>query len=229
MPRALVVGGTSGLGLDLAKRLAKVNDEVVITGREKPGKSHMAKMRFFHLELSSDKALRSALVRMRVQDLGRFDTIVYSAGFSQTGKLYHLSTPEISWMINVGLFAPAFLIRNHISAYGSLSKLILITSTSQWKARVDEPVYCATKAGLGMLGECLGKDEAIGKVLVAAPAGMQSNFRRKEPEKGEDLKFLKTSWVADMIMGSMEDTFKYRFMKILRNPPRVEVVETVAK
>ena len=217
---ALIVGGSSGLGLELGLLFA---DEyrVFITGRHDPGREELA---CTILDLSVERHELGSMLDALLVPLPSIELLVYAAGFSQQGDLSSLEDGEIAAMISVGLVAPAMLIQRILRKQNALPGLIVITSTSQWTPRPHEPLYTAVKAGAGMLGNSLSLDPKIGKVLVAAPGGMATQFWRKGERDVTGM--LEAHWVARQIHGEFHQNFRYRFLRIVRDPPRVEVGET---
>lgn len=214
---ALVIGGSSGLGLALAE-LLKNKYQVFVTGRKNPRKSYL---HFQYLNLSEDLIIDVDEMLDRFMPI---DILVYSAGFYQDGTLDELSGYDIRIMINVGLVAPSILLSKILKKQGQLSGFIVITSTSQFTPRFREPVYTAVKAGLGMLANSVSLDPRIGKTLVVAPAGMKTNFW-KGVDVSEKGILLEPDWVAEQIMDLFQDEFKYKLARILREPPRVEILD----
>jgi len=212
---ALIAGGTSGLGLSLAILLSK-EFNVIITGRNNPEKKEL---NFFYLDLLSgslDKDIDNFLGKK-----GKVDLFVYSAGFYQEGLLDEIDDKGIQSMVQIGISAPAMIIRRILKKQGSLNGFIAITSTSQTRPRLKEPMYTSIKAGFGMLANSLSLDSRIGKVLVAAPGGMDTPFWRGV-DRG---KMLNPDEVAKEIMGLYEGSFKYKHAFILRDPNRIKVEE----
>ncbi|HMO78392.1 MAG TPA: SDR family oxidoreductase [Candidatus Paceibacterota bacterium] len=216
--KALIIGGSSGLGLEIARLLQK-EYEVVITGRRDP---RIPDLNFQSLELNSDSL--AALLDMFVADLPEIDLVVYAAGFFQEGNISDLSDVDIENMNRVGLLAPAMLLQRILSKQTKLSGLIAITSTSQWTPRHLEPMYTAVKAGLGMLANSISLDRRVEKVLVLGPAGMRTRFWKEDGCDTSNM--LDPAWVATETMKLWAEDFKYKFARALRNPARVEVVET---
>lgn len=214
---ALVVGGSSGLGFELACLLGQRN--VFTTGRRDPRKEGHS---FSFLDLNSRNYLEDDLTRL-VARIPEIDLLVYAAGFYQEGRISDLSDTNISDMAIVGLLAPAMLLRRILKKQNSLSGFIAITSTSQWTPRLGEPMYTAVKAGLGMLANSVSLDERVKKVLIAGPAGMRTSFWRHNPRDMQTM--LDPKWVAEEILAIYAQDFSYQFIRILREPPRVEVVE----
>jgi NAD(P)-dependent dehydrogenase (short-subunit alcohol dehydrogenase family) len=216
--KALIVGGSSGLGLELARRLS-ADHEVFVTGRRDPSVNNL---QFRLLELGDD-VLATNLDAL-VADLPEIDLVVHAAGFFQEGTISDLTDADIAKMERVGLLAPAMLLARLLRKQNKLSGFIAITSTSQWTPRLLEPMYTAVKAGLGMLANSISLDERVGKVLVLGPAGMRTRFWEKDGRDTSDM--LDPEWVATEIMELWGEDFNYKFVRALRNPARVEIVET---
>jgi short-subunit dehydrogenase len=217
---ALIIGGTSGLGLELGTLFAG-NYRVFITGRHDPGRNGLT---CTIVDLSVERGELASKLDALLASLPSIDLLVYAAGFSQQGALESLDDGQIAAMTSVGLVAPAMLIQRILRKQNELPALIAVTSTSQWTPRPHEPIYTAVKAGLGMLGNSLSLDPKLGKVLVAAPAGMVTQFWREG--KKDTTGMLEAPWVAQQIFGSFQGDFRYKYVRILRSPQRVEVVET---
>lgn len=220
---ALIAGGTSGLGLELATLLrAKNNFEVYVTGRRKPADQQF---RFIYLDIDPDTNQLLHRIDRVLSDLPpQIDLLVYAAGFYQEGTVKQLSAKDIRKMMNVGLVAPTLLLNRVLNRQEELPGFIAITSTSQWTPGIYEPIYTAIKAGLGMFANSLSLDPQVGKVLVASPAGMKTNFWSNTEKDTSTM--LEPEWVAEQICQLyFADNFKYKCAKILREPTRVEIVE----
>lgn len=214
----LIVGGSSGLGLALAKDFANAGDKVTVTGRTRPKVDFV---QFEKLDLSEDSANRIAELVAR---LPQIDRLVYSAGFYQFGRVTDLTNQQIEEMISVSGVGLIYFMRELLAKQGKLKELITITSSSQWTPRKNEPIYNFVKAGIGHFSNSMAEDGRVGKVLVVGPSGMRTEFW--DDYKPDDYdKMLDKAWVAEQIMKASPGTYKYKFIKILRLPARVEVVE----
>jgi NAD(P)-dependent dehydrogenase (short-subunit alcohol dehydrogenase family) len=222
---ALIVGGTSGLGLELAVSLAAAYD-VTVTGRQDCRREGVAYCPF-DLSVKSAHTLRQGLdflfTVMQANKRASIDLVVYAAGFYQEGTIDKLTDDDIMEMTKVGFLAPALLLRRILEKQKSIPGFIAITSTSQWTPRRLEPIYAGVKAGLGMLANSLSLDERIGKTLVVGPAGMNTRFWKGTDRDVSTL--LDPHWAAEQTLRLYEGDFKYKFARILRDPPRTELVE----
>lgn len=229
-PNALIVGGSSGLGLELAKRLMETH-QVTITGRKDP---QIPGLPFIYADL---KTLPTGVSNLRgafPPGSAHFNLFVYAAGYFQEGHIDDLTDEEIIGMGNVGLIAPAVIMSWLLAHQGGLDGYIAITSTSGWTARELEPVYTGVKAGLGLMSKSFSLDPRIKKTLVAGPAGMKTPFW--DGTDRDTAGMLDVTWVADEILKAFNDTtgdvasggpFKYKFVKFARMPQRVIVEEII--
>ncbi len=216
----LVVGGTSGLGLELAKDFQSDSQEVFITGRHDPNQPGL---HFENFDLTSPELPHR--IGELVMRLPEVSTLVYAAGYFQDGRVTDLTDRQIEEMVDVGGRGLIYFTKAILEKQGKLDELITITSTSQWTPRQKEPIYNFVKAGAAHFSNAMAEDGRIGKVLVAGPAGMRTAFW--DGIERDDLdKMLDPEWVADEIVKLRDDDYKYRFAKIMRDPARVEVVET---
>lgn len=216
----LIVGGTSGLGLELAKVYSSLGHTVYIAGRKNP---NIANVQYLNFSITGNLDETISQIDNLLSKLEKINTLIYAAGFYQEGRIDKLEDSQIAKMANVGLLAPTFIIKRLKNNQGKPLKIMLITSSSEYTPREVEPFYAATKAALGMLGASLSLDQEIGKVLVVAPSGMNTPFWDKNKDTSD---YLDPKWVAEKIIELSSGPFKYRYGKILRAPQRVEIVET---
>lgn len=215
----LIVGGTSGLGLELAKQYQILGHSVTITGRQDP---HVEQLHFQILDIGADLQKLIHDINTLVETIDPVNTLIYAAGFYQEGLIGEINTNDIVQMIHVGTTAPTLLIHKLKNRLQGQLKVILITSSSQYTPRRLEPVYTMVKAGLGMLGRSLALDDTLGKVMVIAPSGMVTPFWDKNKDTST---YIDPGWAASQIIEHSSVPFKYKFIKLLRDPARVLVEE----
>lgn len=216
----LIIGGTNGLGLELARGYRDRGDEVTVTGRRKLEEEGIEAIQ---LDLSEDD-LSKRLGELTMQ-LPEVHTLVYAAGFAEDGHITDSSDEQIEAMLDVGARGLIYSVRHLLEAQGQLDELITITSTSQWTPREREPVYNFVKAGSGLFTEALSKDKRVGKAMVFGAAGMDTPFWREMPDK--DLSgYNDPAEVAAELLRLMEADFTYQFVKVGRNPLSIEIAQT---
>lgn len=216
----LIVGGTSGLGLEIARNLSTADNEVYVTGRRELNESGLHYEKFDLTEPNLPRRIGELLMQ-----LPEIDTLVYAAGYFQEGRVTDLKEQEIEQMIDVGGRGLIYFTKSILDKQGSLNELITITSTSQWTPRKLEPIYNFAKAGAAHFSNAMAEDGRIGKVLVVGPAGMDTAFW-DNVERDDIDKMLDPTWVAGEVMRLRQGDYRYRLAKILREPPRTEIIET---
>lgn len=218
----LIVGGTSGLGLELARLYARDKHTVIVSGRRDP---HDSQLTFKQLPLTHTTDLVRDIETF-VSELPKIDIFVYAAGFYQEGTVTELSEEEIKDMLDVGIHAPVWFVRELLQQQGVIHTFVAITSTSQWTPRLKEPIYTATKAGLGHFANSISLDPRVKKTLVVGPAGMRTRFWHMTEQ--DQTNYNSASWVAAEIHEALIPDYSYAFIRLLRDPARAEIVETRA-
>lgn len=215
----LIVGGTSGLGLEIAKGIA-ANNETYVTGRRELDEPNLHYEKF---DLSAPDLPKR--IGELVLGLPEITTLIYAAGYFQDGRVTDLTEQQIEEMLDVGGRGLIYFVKAVLEKQDKLDELITITSTSQWTPRQREPIYNFAKAGAAHFSNAIAEDDRVGKVLVAGPAGMNTAFW-EGIERDDFDKMLDPKWVADQIIRLRQDDYKYKFARILRDPARVEIIET---
>lgn len=218
MKQALVIGGTSGLGLELA-RLLSADHDVMITGS---GRHKQAMAKQVTLELSEEVGLKSRIDEC-LKGLPPIDLLVYAAGFAQIGTITDLQEHDLQTMTTIGLVAPAILAQSILQKQDTLPQFVIISSTSARTPRLLEPMYAATKAGLEMLAKSLAQDIRFEQTLVIAPGGMKTSMWDGHPT--DTSAFLDPAQVAKEVLPHLNDRYRYRIVAIPRTSGRAEIVE----
>ncbi len=221
---ALIIGGTDGLGFEIAKLLSAQGLRVVVTGRNGEKIKETASLEFIPLSIGTDACMLGKDIDTLLSTVGHIDTLVYTPGFNQYGKIETLTDDDIVLQLNVTITAFAFLMERLFKQQEVLKNMIVITSTSQISPRPLEPVYAGAKAGLAHLAHSIANDESkrITKTLTVLPAGMNTKLLR---QRGiiDTSTLLDPAWVASEIVKYFDlQDVHYEECLILREPPRVE-------
>lgn len=197
--RMLITGGSSGIGLEIARAALGQGARVIITGRspERMGAAlgelgSAAEVWSILGDVSCDRDRRQML-EAAVRFLGGLDILVNNAGAVRAGRLEEMDDGAIRTMIEVNLLAPILLTRAalpHLRASGEA----LVVNISSGIALIGMPFYtsyAAAKAGLSHFGEALRReldDERV-KVLTVYPTAtdtpMMASSRLDPPEGRE--------------------------------------------
>lgn len=216
----LIIGGSRGIGWELAKIYATKGDQVTVTGRKQPDQP-ISQITFNQLDLSSANFIQD--IEELIADIAEIDRLVFSPGFYQEGTITDLREDQITDMIQVCGSSFIFIARAILRKQQGLNECTVITSSSQWTPRKLEPIYNFAKAGVAHFAHALSLDERVKKTLVAGPTGTKTAFHA-----GRDVDmstYHEPEWVARQIYDHSQDSYRYKFIKILRDPATVEVAE----
>lgn len=159
--KALVTGGSSGVGRALALRLAKAGVSVVITGRDRVrldavAQMHPGKIIPIAAELA-DPAAVDELIATLHREHGDLALLVNNAGVQHlldlTGDDPEKTLPFAREEIAVNLAAPAALTigLTPILKRQRQAMIVNISSGLAVSPKTAAPIYCATKAALDSL------------------------------------------------------------------------------
>ena len=158
--RALVTGGTRGMGAAIAQRLLDAGAKVVVTGRSL-GEATPAGATFIAGDVSSVEGVK-AIATKALGALGGLDILVNNAGGARPIAEGTASIPDEEWQASfaLNLFAAVRLTNAVLPALRE-SKVGAIVNISSNAARMPfGPFahYCAAKAALDMYSRALALD-----------------------------------------------------------------------
>jgi len=186
---AVVIGGTSGIGLTLAEGLARAGADVVATGRRAElvdgAAEKIRRLGRRSLAIACDVTDRKSLEELEHQvrrEFGRIDILVNCAG--TTRRTPFLDIPESEWntIMDVNLngtlrSCQVFGRRMVERGYG---RIINIASLASFVAFLEVAAYAASKAAVAALTKSLAIEWASSGVCVnaIAPGIFQTDLNR---------------------------------------------------
>jgi short-subunit dehydrogenase len=166
--RIVVTGGSSGIGRELARQLARKGARLVLTGRR--AEALTAAVTELRAETGAeihgisgditDSAVRAELLRQAVALLGGLDLLVNNAGGVRAGRLEETSEAELRAMIEVDLLAPMLLTRAALPELRRSGDAMVVNIASGI-AQMGVPFYAgyaAAKGGLARFGEAMRRE-----------------------------------------------------------------------
>ncbi|WP_127502876.1 SDR family NAD(P)-dependent oxidoreductase [Actinoplanes solisilvae] len=174
---ALVTGASSGIGREVARRLAAAGARVLAHGRDLSALSALDAT-----PLVADLAEPGAGARLAETALGvagRVDIVVANAGLGWAGPFSEMPPQTCARLLAVNLAAPIDLTRALLPHFGDRpAYLLYVTSIAGRMGVAGEAVYSATKAGLDSFAESLRfelRDRPVG-VGVLVPGVVDTAF-----------------------------------------------------
>ena len=163
-PLAVVTGGTSGIGLATAQRLARDGYDLLLTGRDRGrGEEAAAAVeessgnRTRWLQLASDDWDSYGLLRAEIGD-AKVRALVVSAAEGLQTHLLDTDRDAFERMLRVNVVAPQFLVQTLAAQMANPSSVILISSDASLQGEQAIGAYSVTKAALNMAGKMLALD-----------------------------------------------------------------------
>lgn len=173
---AVVTGGNRGIGLGIARGLAKAGATISIWSRDASRNQEAArelialgaKVESEVCDVSSEEDIRRC-TDATVEKLGRIDVSVANAGYGEAQNPLHLTLDDWRTLLSVN-FDGAFLTMReaalHMKGRGGGGKLIAISSISEIFGAPRQPHYAAGKAGLSALVRSLAVELARYNIQV---------------------------------------------------------------
>jgi 3-oxoacyl-[acyl-carrier protein] reductase len=209
--KALVTGGSEGIGRGIAAALVRKGSEVVITGRHREVLEAAAK------EIGAgfivgDVGVEADAVRTVaefVERHGRLDILVNNAGFGRFAPLVEMSLADLEAVYRTNVFGAFLMAREAAKQFIQQGggNLVNISSTAGTKGAKGGTAYASSKFALRGMTECW-RDELRRhdvRVMLVNPSEVQTGFFAKVGAKQEPSgKKLRPQEIADVIVGVLE-------------------------
>lgn len=173
--RALITGGTHGLGMAMAKGLAKAGAELIINGST-PSKMEIALKEYaaagfkatgYLFDVTDDEAARSFVDKIEAE-VGPIDILVNNAAVTKRVPAEDFETADFRRIIDVDLAGP-FIMSKYVGRHmikRRAGKIINICSMMSELGRNTLVAYASAKGGLKMLTRNLATEWAKHNIQV---------------------------------------------------------------
>ena len=214
----LITGGTSGIGLELARQLLSRGNTIIITGRDQRKldavQAALPGVHAFQSDVSDPVAI-AALQASVLAQFPALDTLVNNAGIMRNLNLNQdRDLNDVTREIEINLSGPLRMVQQFLPHLKTRQDA-LIVNVSSGVAFIPlpvSPVYCATKAALHSLTQSLRVqlDGTGVTVIELAPPAVETPLLRGEfaeemkGQKGMDVKVLAKQAIAGIEAGKLE-------------------------
>jgi len=173
--RALITGGTHGLGMAMAKGLGKAGAQLIINdvSSEKLDnaiaeyKSHQLDAKGYLFDVTDQKAVRESIERIE-KEVGPIDILINNAGIIKRIPALEMEANDFRQVIDVDLIAP-FIVSKEVGRFmvkRQQGKIINMCSMMSELGRNTVSAYAAAKGGLKMLTRNLATEWARFNIQV---------------------------------------------------------------
>ena len=149
---AVISGGTSGIGLAIARRFVKEGAHVFIFGRRREALDEA--VRLIGANVAAIQADATKLEDLdRVADAirsakGKVDVVVSNAALVEQVPLPEITPDHYDRTFALNARAPLFLVQKMLPMMGSGGSIILVASAMHYMGLANHSTYAATKAAL---------------------------------------------------------------------------------
>ena len=206
--KVLITGGSSGIGLSLAKLMSKDGHTVTTVARNYDNQSPN-EIEQLSLDLSKVDQL-SEYLKGNEKLKTAFDILVLNAGYGRFGSLEQFSYEQIRHLVDTNLISNLFLIKYYLPLMKTNGggDIVLIGSESAIQGGKAGAVYCATKFAIRGLAQSLRADCATAniRVILINPGPVASDFFEEldfMPQQGAEF-IIEPEEVAKMIVAALD-------------------------
>jgi NAD(P)-dependent dehydrogenase (short-subunit alcohol dehydrogenase family) len=189
---AVVTGASRGLGAGLARRYAELGLRLGLCARGESALPDSDEVVAAQLDVTDEAAVEAFAAKV-VERFGGIDLWINNAGvLDPIEPLRDVRTEDFRRHIDVnltGVFLGTRTFVRHLRSSGREGVLVNISSGAAWKAYRGWSAYCAGKAGVERLTECVAaEEEGTGLRAYSVAPGvvdtdMQALIRESTPEQ----------------------------------------------
>ena len=214
--KALVTGGSQGIGAEICKHLAACGADVFINYNSSQDKaialsheileSYPVKAVCGQANVSDAEQVKNMFEQMD-QEIGSIDILVNNAGCESVIHALDMEESTWDWVLDVNLKGPFLCSQQagrRMEAHGG-GVIINISSIHDIVPRKGLIHYCSAKAGLKMFSKCLSLELAEKNIRVVsiAPGAIETNMNREEIANFGREKF--EQWIPQGRIGNVSD------------------------
>ncbi len=209
--KALITGGSSGIGRGIAAALVAQGSDVVITGRNRQALEATASdlgVGWTQADVGVEaEAVRT--VAEFVERHGRIDILVNNAGFGRFAPLVEMELRDLEAVYRTNVFGAFLMAREAARQFvrQQSGNLINISSTSGLKGGSGSTAYSSSKFALRGMTECW-RDELRRhnvRVMLVNPSEVMTEFAANAGfEQQRSDKKLRAREIADAVVGALQ-------------------------
>jgi NAD(P)-dependent dehydrogenase (short-subunit alcohol dehydrogenase family) len=191
---ALITGGSSGIGLATAKRIAAEGGRVAITGTSdkhlEEARAALPDNAIIIRNDAADPAQAQALAEEARTGLGRIDALFLNAGYGRFGPNEGVDQAFFDHMTNVNVRGPVLQMSALIPILNDGGSVVLTASVSPYLGQAQGAIYAATKGAVTALARSWAADLAGRNIRVnsIAPGPIATNFAEGMQLSEEELR-----------------------------------------
>lgn len=171
--RALITGGTTGIGLETARRFAEEGARVIVTGTNPKtldaAKKELGDRATVITSDASKVADQKKLAEAVKQEFGQLDVLFINAGVADLGPIEQWDEARFDRSFDINVKGPFFLVQALLPVFSPNASIVMNGSVNAHIGMPNSSVYAATKASLlsyvrTLTGELVGRGIRVNAV-----------------------------------------------------------------
>jgi len=213
----LITGGTSGIGLAVAKNFIANGANVIITGRRQEGDAIAAEIgaTFIRCDVTNEQAVDKAFIDAD-NLFGKLDVLVINAGVAdEEGSIEEFDSTKMKKMIDINLHGTFYQLKYGVSHMNDGASIIATGSAAgSGIAHAGAGVYAASKAGVAYLVRTSAIENALRGIRVNAvcPAMIAGTGMMVDDDGSDTAQFLSCLTAMGRMGKQDEVTGIYNFL-----------------
>ncbi|MFJ8517443.1 SDR family oxidoreductase [Lysinibacillus xylanilyticus] len=184
--KVVIIGGSSGIGLESAKQLVAQGAEVIIASRSEE-KLLIAKEQLgvraatFTLDTTQEQQVQSFF-----EKIGQFDHLVISAAETSGGSFLQSDTAQARQLFENKFWGQYYAAKYGASKISPNGSITLFSGVVAYKSMVGSAMLGAVNAAVSNLGKTLALELAPIRVNIVSPGIIDTPSRSKMPEEARN-------------------------------------------
>ena len=181
--KIILIGGSSGIGLETAKQALHQGSEVIIASRSAE-KLHQAQQELGNqVKAYSLNTSQEQQVQAFFEEVGQFDHLVLSAAETSGGPFLQMPSQQARQLFENKFWGQYFAVKYGAPKISPQGSIVLFSGIVAYKSMTGSAVLGAVNSAVSSLGQTLALELAPIRVNIVSPGIIDTPSRSKMPDE----------------------------------------------